>query len=91
MSNSLCKSSPSNAPPCITAVWKADDDGMSVTRRSGEKTSKGRDEVGDEGEGAIMISRRSSSIALSLIDFVIESSAVVVVAEDEGVMLSSVI
>jgi len=38
-----------------------------------------------------MISRRSSSIVLSLIDFVIESSAVVIVAEDEGVMLSSVI
>ena len=38
-----------------------------------------------------MISRRSSSMALSLTDFEIESSAVVVVAEDEGVMLSSVI
>jgi hypothetical protein len=38
-----------------------------------------------------MISRRSSSIALSLIDFVTESSAIVVVAEDEGVRLSSVI
>ena len=90
MSNSLCKSSPSNAPPCITAVEKGDADEVSVTWRSGEKTSKGRDEVGDEAEGA-MISRRSSSIALSLIDFVIESSAIVVVAEDEGVMLSSVI
>lgn len=90
MSNSLRKSSPSSAPPCITAVEKGDDDGMSVACRSGEKASKGRDEVGDEGEGA-MISRRSSSIALSLIDFVIESSATVVVAEDEGVMLSSVI
>jgi len=86
MSNSLCKSSPSNTPPCIT-VGKGD---ASVTWRFGEKTSKGRDEVGDEGEGA-MISRRSSSIALSLIDVVIESSATVVVAEDEGVMLSSVI
>jgi len=89
MSNSLCKSSPSNAPPCIT-VGKGDADETSVAWRSGEKTSKGRDEVGDEGEGA-MISRRSSSIALSLIDVVIESSAIVVVAEDEGVMLSSVI
>jgi hypothetical protein len=38
-----------------------------------------------------MISRRSSSIALSLTDFEIESSAAVVVAEDEGVVLSSVI
>lgn len=39
-----------------------------------------------------MISRRSSSIALSLINFEIGSSlAAVVVAEDEGVMLSSVI
>ena len=38
-----------------------------------------------------MISRRSSSIALSLIDSGIESSAAVVVAGDEGVMLSSVI
>ena len=91
MSNSLCKSSPSSPPPCIIAVGKGDADGMSVTWRSGERTSKGRDEVGDEGEGGIMISRRSSSIALSLIDVVIESSAVVVVAEDEGVMLSSVI
>ena len=91
MSNSLCKSSPSNPPPCITVVEKGDADGMSVTWSAGEKTSKGRDEVGDEGEGGIMISRRSSSIALSLIDFVIESSAVVVVAEDEGVMLNSVI
>ena len=36
-----------------------------------------------------MISRRSSSIALSLTGFEIESSAVV--AEDEGAMLSSVI
>jgi hypothetical protein len=90
MFNSLCKSSPSNAPPGIISVEKVDADGVSVTWRSGEKTSKGRDEVGDEGEGA-MISRKSSSIALSLIDFVIESSAAVVVAEDEGVMLSSVI
>lgn len=90
MSNNLCKSSPSNGPPCITAVEKGEADEMSVTWRSGEKTSKGRDKVGDEGEGA-MISRRSSSIALSLIDFAIESSAIVVVAEDEGVMLSSVI
>jgi len=38
-----------------------------------------------------MISRRSSSIALSLTDFEIESSATVVVAEDEGAVLSSVI
>ena len=38
-----------------------------------------------------MISRRSSSIALSLTDFVTKSSAAVVVAEDEGVVLSSVI
>ena len=90
MLNSLCRSSPSNAPPGITTVEKGDADGMSVTWRSGEKPSKGRDEVGDEGEGA-MISRRSSSIALSLIDLVIESSVIVVVAEDEGVMLNSVI
>jgi hypothetical protein len=38
-----------------------------------------------------MISRRSSSIALSLIGFEIGSSAAVVVAGDGGVMLSSVI
>ena len=38
-----------------------------------------------------MISRRSSSIALSLIDCETESSAAVVVAEDGGVRLSSVI
>lgn len=88
MLNSLCKSSPSSALPSITAVGKGDADGMSVTWRSEEKTSKGRDVVGDEGEGA-MISRRNSSIALSLTDFEIESSAAVVVAEDEGVMLSS--
>ena len=37
-----------------------------------------------------MISRKSSSIALSLTDVVIESSAAVVVADD-GVVLSSVI
>jgi hypothetical protein len=63
---------------------------MSVTWRSEEKTSKGRDAVGDEGEGA-MISRKSSSIALSLIDFVIVSSLAVVVAVEEGTVLSSVI
>lgn len=63
---------------------------MSATSRSGEKISKGRDVVGDEGEGA-MISRRSSSIALSLTGFEVEASAAVVVAGDEGVMLSSVI
>jgi len=90
MLNSLCKSSPSSALPGITIVEKGNVDGMSVTLRSGEKTSKGRDVVGDEGEGAI-ISRRSSSIALSLTDFETGSSAAVVVAEDEGVMLSSVI
>jgi len=89
MFNSLCKSSPSNTLPGITAVEKEDADGMSVTWIS-EKTSKGRDVVGDEGEGA-MISRKNSSIALSLTDFETESSAAVVVAEDEGVMLSSVI
>jgi len=38
-----------------------------------------------------MISRRNSSIALSLTDSGVGSSAAVVVAEDEGVMLSSVI
>ena len=38
-----------------------------------------------------MISRRNSSIALSLTDFEIELSAVVVAAGDGGVMLSSVI
>jgi hypothetical protein len=38
-----------------------------------------------------MISRKSSSIALSLTDFAVELSAAVVVAEDEGVVLSSVI
>jgi len=54
------------------------------------KTSKGRDVVGDEGEG-IMISRRNSSIALSLTDLEIESSVAVVVAGDEGVVVSSVI
>jgi hypothetical protein len=54
------------------------------------KISKGRDVVGDEGEG-IMISRKSSSMALSLIEFDIESSAAVVVAEDGGLVLSSVI
>jgi len=54
------------------------------------KTSKGRDVVGDEGEG-IMISRRNSSIALSLTGSGIESSAAVVVAGDEGVVVSSVI
>ena len=31
VSNSLCKSSPSNPPPCITVVEKGDVDGMSVT------------------------------------------------------------
>jgi len=90
MFNSLRKSSSSNAPPDITTVGKGDADGMSVTWRSGEKTSRGRDVVGDEGEGT-MISRKSSSIALSLTNFVTESSAAVVVAEDEGGMLSSVI
>jgi len=90
MLNSLCKSSPYSAPPDITVVGKGDVDGISVTSRSEEKTSKGRDAVGDEGEGA-MISRRSSSMALSLTDVETESSAAVVVAGDEGVMLSSVI
>lgn len=91
MFNNLCKSSPSSVLPGITAAEKGDADEMSVTGRPGEKTSKGRDVVGDEGEGA-MISRRSSSMALSLIDFEIESSsAAVVVAEDGGVVLSSVI
>jgi len=52
--------------------------------------SKGRDAVGDEGEGA-MISRISSSIALSLTGFEIGSSTAVVVAEDEGLVLNSVI
>jgi hypothetical protein len=56
----------------------------------GEKSSKGRGLDDDEGDGA-MISRKSSSIALSLIDFVIVSSAIVVVAGDGGEMLSSVI
>lgn len=87
MLSSLCKSSPPSSLPGITAVEKGDVDGMSVV---GEKTWKGRDVVGDEGEGA-MISRRSSSIALSLIDLEIESSAAVVVAGDEGVVLSSAI
>jgi hypothetical protein len=90
MFNSLCKSSPSNGPPGIISVEKGDVDGISVTWTFGEKTSQGRGLVGDEGDGA-MISRKSSSIALSLIDFVIGSSAIVVVAEDEGGMLSSVI
>jgi len=89
MFNSLCKSSPSNAPPGITTVGNTDADGTSDAWKS-EKSLKEREKVGDEGEGA-MISRKSSSIALSLIDFVIESSATVVAAEDEGVMLSSVI
>jgi len=89
MFNSLCKSSPSNAPPSIATVGKEDVD-VSAAWWSGEKTSKGRDVVGDEGEGA-MISRKSSSIALSLIDFAVVSSAAVVVAEVEVVVLSSVI
>ena len=38
-----------------------------------------------------MISRKNSSIALSLTDFETGSSAAVAVAEDEGLMLSSVI
>ena len=88
MLNSLCKSSPFSALPGITAVEKVDVDGMSTTLRSGEKTSKGRDAIGGEGEGA-MISRRNSSITLSLTDFEIESSATVVAAEDTGVVLSS--
>jgi hypothetical protein len=90
MLNSLCKSSPSNTPPCIITVEKGDVDEMSVASRSWEKTSKGRDVVGDEGEGA-MISRKSSSIALSLTDVVVGSSAAVVVADDGGVGVSSVI
>ena len=44
--------------------------------------------VGDEG-GEAMISRKNSSKALSLTGF--ESSASVVVAEDEGGVVSSVI
>jgi hypothetical protein len=74
----------------ITAVGKGDVDGMSATWVSGEKIWKERDVVGDEGEGA-MISRKSSSMALSLTGFEAESSAAVVVAEDEGVVLCSVI
>ena len=90
MLNSLCRSSPSNALPGIIAAEKGDADGMLVASRLGEKVSNGRDVVGDDGEGA-MISRRSSSIALSLTDVAVGSSAAVVVADDEGVMLSSVI
>lgn len=89
MLNSLCRSSPSNALPGIIAAEKGDADGMLVASRLGEKVSNGRDVVGDDGEGA-MISRRSSSIALSLTDVAVGSSAAVV-ADDEGVMLSSVI
>lgn len=90
MFNSLCKSSSSSRLPGITAAEKGDVDGISVAWSSEERASKGRGAVGDEGEGA-MISRKSSSIALSLTDFEIESSAAVVVAEDGGVVLSSVI
>jgi len=86
--SSLRKSSPSSALPAITVAEKGNE--MSVASRPEGKISKGRDVVGDEGEGA-MISRKNSSIALSLTDFEAESSAAVVVAEDEGVMLSSVI
>lgn len=89
MLNSLRKSSPSSALPGITAAEKVVG-GISVTLESGEKTSKWRDVVGDEGEGA-MISRNNSSMALSLTGFDVESSAAVVAAGDDGVVLSSVV
>lgn len=88
MLNSLRKSSPSSPLPGITAVEKVDVDGMSATSRSGEKTSKGRGAIGGEGEGA-MISRRNSSITLSLTDLEIGSSATVVAVGGTGVVLSS--